>query len=239
VADAPNRDFLIQAGIDIIALDKDLATAKEHILASGLGDFSKLLTGLKQLQQASTAAAKGAGDAIKTIQKQTEADIDSQIAKLKKLDAEVRGVRREMMKAISLDIDADVAPQIKQLQALRTQMQALGHDAKLDTIFAQTINQIDAEINAVGKLRAEIAGIGELDPTLIKEAQETESRHNFLSKQSEDLEKAMEGIEFRKSDMLIDEIPGAYKAIEEVMENAKELVKIDFELKQILNCKGD
>lgn len=54
-----------------------------------------------------------------------------------------------------------------------------------------------------------------------------------------DLEKAMEGIEYRKSDVLIDEIPGAYKDIDEVMENAKELVKIDYKLKQILNCKGD
>ena len=54
-----------------------------------------------------------------------------------------------------------------------------------------------------------------------------------------DLEKAMEGIEYRKSEVLIDEIPGAYKDIDEVMENAKELVKIDYTLKQILNCKGD
>lgn len=55
----------------------------------------------------------------------------------------------------------------------------------------------------------------------------------------EDLDKAMEGIEFRRSDVLIDEIPGAYKDIDEVMENAKELVRIDYRLKQILNCKGD
>lgn len=55
----------------------------------------------------------------------------------------------------------------------------------------------------------------------------------------EDLEKAMEGIEFRRSNVLIDEIPGAYKDVEEVMENASELVKIEHTLKQILNCKGD
>ena len=55
----------------------------------------------------------------------------------------------------------------------------------------------------------------------------------------EDLDKAMEGIEFRRSDVLIDEIPGAYKDIDEVMENAKELVRVEYTLKQILNCKGD
>jgi len=54
-----------------------------------------------------------------------------------------------------------------------------------------------------------------------------------------DLEKSMEGIEYRKSNVLIDEIPGAYKDIHEVMENAKELVTIEHILKQILNCKGD
>lgn len=54
-----------------------------------------------------------------------------------------------------------------------------------------------------------------------------------------DLEKAMVGIEFRKSDVLVDEIPGAYKDIDQTMEYAKELVKIDHTLKQILNCKGD
>lgn len=55
----------------------------------------------------------------------------------------------------------------------------------------------------------------------------------------EDLEKAMEGIEYRKSENLIDEIPGAYKDIDLVMEHSKELIKVEYTLKQILNCKGD
>lgn len=55
----------------------------------------------------------------------------------------------------------------------------------------------------------------------------------------EDLEKAMEGIEYRKSDVLIDEIPGAYKDIDRTIEYAKDLVEVKYKLKQILNCKGD
>ncbi len=51
------------------------------------------------------------------------------------------------------------------------------------------------------KLRAELAGIGELDPVLIKEAQETESRYNFLSKQMEDLEKASEDLKILINDL--------------------------------------
>ena len=49
----------------------------------------------------------------------------------------------------------------------------------------------------------------------------------------------MKGIEYRKSDVLIDEIPFAYKDIDEVMEYSKELVKVEHTLKQIINCKGD
>ncbi len=55
----------------------------------------------------------------------------------------------------------------------------------------------------------------------------------------EDFDKAMQGIEHRRTDILLDEIPGAYKDIDEVMENAKDLVKIEATLKQILNVKGD
>jgi tRNA-splicing ligase RtcB len=39
--------------------------------------------------------------------------------------------------------------------------------------------------------------------------------------------------------VLLDEIPGAYKDIDEVMENAKELVEIKYVLKQFVNVKGD
>jgi tRNA-splicing ligase RtcB (3'-phosphate/5'-hydroxy nucleic acid ligase) len=54
-----------------------------------------------------------------------------------------------------------------------------------------------------------------------------------------DMEKAMEGIEFRDSEKLVDEIPAAYKDIDEVMEYSKDLVNVEFTLKQIVNCKGD
>jgi tRNA-splicing ligase RtcB len=54
-----------------------------------------------------------------------------------------------------------------------------------------------------------------------------------------DLRKAMEGIEYRHSSVLLDEIPSAYKDIDQVMENAKELVDVKYVLKQFVNVKGD
>jgi tRNA-splicing ligase RtcB len=54
-----------------------------------------------------------------------------------------------------------------------------------------------------------------------------------------DLDTAMRGIEFRRSSVLLDEIPSAYKNIDEVMEHAKELVEVKYVLKQFVNVKGD
>jgi tRNA-splicing ligase RtcB len=64
----------------------------------------------------------------------------------------------------------------------------------------------------------------------------TEARRRFTMA---DLEKAMEGKEWRKTEAFIDELPGAYKDIDVVMENAKELVKIEHVFNQIINVKGD
>lgn len=55
----------------------------------------------------------------------------------------------------------------------------------------------------------------------------------------EDLKKQTEGIECRKSNEIVDEIPSAYKSIDEVMENQTDLVDIVYELKQVLCIKGD
>lgn len=54
-----------------------------------------------------------------------------------------------------------------------------------------------------------------------------------------DLAERMKGIEYRVFDVLIDEIPDAYKDIDMVMFNAQDLVEIKHALKQIINCKGD
>ncbi len=54
----------------------------------------------------------------------------------------------------------------------------------------------------------------------------------------EDLAAQTAGVECRKDADVIDEIPGAYKDIDQVMENQKDLVKPIHELKQVLCVKG-
>ena len=55
----------------------------------------------------------------------------------------------------------------------------------------------------------------------------------------EQLDVAMEGIEWRHTDAFLDEIPGAYKPVEQVMADAADLVTIKHTLRQIVNVKGE
>jgi tRNA-splicing ligase RtcB len=54
-----------------------------------------------------------------------------------------------------------------------------------------------------------------------------------------ELEQAMSGIEWRRSEAFLDEIPGAYKDIDQVMADASPLVEVKHTLRQIINVKGE
>lgn len=55
----------------------------------------------------------------------------------------------------------------------------------------------------------------------------------------EELKRAMRGIEFRASEAFIDEIPAAYKPIDQVMQDAADLVAVRHKLRQLVNVKGN
>lgn len=63
----------------------------------------------------------------------------------------------------------------------------------------------------------------------------TEARRRF---NVSDLESQTQGVECRKDEGVLDEIPGAYKDIDQVMENQKDLVKVVAQLKQFMCIKG-
>ena len=63
----------------------------------------------------------------------------------------------------------------------------------------------------------------------------TEAKRRFTRA---DLQARMVGIEYRDSAEFIDEIPDAYKEIDVVMDDARDLVRIVHELRQVLNVKG-
>jgi tRNA-splicing ligase RtcB len=69
-----------------------------------------------------------------------------------------------------------------------------------------------------------------------REYSRTAARKRFSRAQ---LDAAMEGIEWRRTSAFLDEIPAAYKDIDTVMEDAKDLIEIRHTLRQIVNVKGD
>jgi tRNA-splicing ligase RtcB len=63
----------------------------------------------------------------------------------------------------------------------------------------------------------------------------TEARRRFTAA---DLADRMKGIEYRHGEAWVDEIPDAYKSIDVVMEDSKELVEVVTSLRQVVNVKG-
>jgi RNA-splicing ligase RtcB len=63
----------------------------------------------------------------------------------------------------------------------------------------------------------------------------TEARRRFTAA---DLAARMKGIDYRHGDAWIDEIPDAYKPIDVVMEDSRDLVEVVTTLRQVVNVKG-
>ncbi len=62
------------------------------------------------------------------------------------------------------------------------------------------------------------------------------ARRTFTAGQ---LREAMRGIEYRDTTAFLDEIPAAYKDIDQVMADAADLVEVRHTLRQLVNVKGD
>jgi tRNA-splicing ligase RtcB len=86
--------------------------------------------------------------------------------------------------------------------------------------------------------------VGKGDPVSLNSSPHGAGRQYSRSKARrafnvEDLRAAMVGIEYRDTDAFIDEIPAAYKDIDQVMADATDLVEVRQTLRQIVNVKGD
>lgn len=65
-----------------------------------------------------------------------------------------------------------------------------------------------------------------------------ESKQGKNSLTKEDLIEQTQGIECRKDSGVVDEIPSAYKDIDEVMANQADLIEVVHTVKQVLCIKG-
>lgn len=69
-----------------------------------------------------------------------------------------------------------------------------------------------------------------------REYSRSKARKTFTMEQ---LQEAMQGIEWSGSKEFLDEIPEAYKSIDQVMEDSSDLVEVVHQFRQIVNVKGD
>lgn len=95
---------------------------------------------------------------------------------------------------------------------------------------------------SMGDLSYVVEGLG--NPTSFNSAPHGAGRQHARNQARklftmEDLEEKMQGVEWSHSAAFLDEHPQAYKPIDVVMEDAKDLVAIKHTLKQIINVKGD
>jgi len=94
---------------------------------------------------------------------------------------------RQIGKTIS-----NLQPTTNNLQPTTNNLQPTTYNLQPTTNNQQLASfDLDEMEKRMFKLRAELAAIGEIDESLIKEAQEVENHYNFLNNQSKDLEKAM------------------------------------------------
>ena len=83
---------------------------------------------------------------------------------------------------------ADLKEELNQLGIRFEDLKKISEPAFADSA---TAGEEEGVLKRMFKLRSDLAGIGEVDEALVKEAAETEERYNFLTKEVADLEKAV------------------------------------------------
>ena len=162
---------------------KELEKSKERLLAE-LSGLDKTLEGLNESELKLNTELKNFNETFKKVFEQVEAKKD-EISRLENQKSQLLFDREriEIRKHQLTNLGAQVSRKLSEFQS-----------ADLSVKDLSSVEALAEAEKRMFKLRAEIAGIGELDPALIKEAQEIEARYNFLSTQVEDLYKAVKDL---------------------------------------------
>ncbi|KKU90808.1 MAG: Chromosome partition protein Smc [Candidatus Jorgensenbacteria bacterium GW2011_GWA1_48_11] len=157
------------------------------------GDFSDLVADEKKLQaeiseiENRTRALRLSEEKILEIQKSLNQEFRRQIENLEE--------KKNALRSLEEKIQSKTFEKEKihlRLGELEREWQSFGRflaDLKNLQWDGQAIDSAEAEKKMM-RLRAELAAIGEIDQSLVKEAEESEKRHEFLSRELADLEKA-------------------------------------------------
>ena len=180
------------------ALLRAIAGKIERILSAGADDRSGKIKELEKQKEELLSDLKSADEELLKLSK-SEADLAEELrgfnAIFKKSFELVEAKKDEINK---LENEKNkILFEKERVEIRRQELDNLARQAGRSLKeFQAKSHQIDLEDSEkkMFKIRGELAGIGDLDPALIKEAQDTEGRYNFLSSQSEDLKKASEDL---------------------------------------------
>jgi len=167
---------------------KELEKSKERLLAELFG-LDKTLEVLNESELKLNTELKNFNETFKKVFEQVEAKKD-EISRLENQKNQLLfdKERIEIRKQELANLAAQASRKLSEFEGV-----AGGELGNLAGADLSAVALAEAE-KKMFKLRAELAGIGELDPALIKEAQEIEARYNFLSTQVEDLNKAVKDL---------------------------------------------
>lgn len=197
------RNLAISLSADIDAIFK----AKDRGL-----DEREVLVASKEKLQESLVAFQEELSQLQTEEKNIAASLQTQSAEFKK----AVGVLEDQKVALySLQDEKNKLIfeherwSIKETD-LKTQMAQAGFEAKnlpTDAALSSLVHAAPEGLNfddlerKMFRLRGELASIGEIDEQIVKEAEETRTRHSFLTTQSADLEKALVDLQNLKHEL--------------------------------------
>jgi len=147
-------------------------------------ETSLIKEGLEKLDKEEMAAATTLEEFNKRFQKSFE-DIEQKKEEIAGLESQKQKILFEREK-IGLKAQ-DLEHQLRQAGRKSAEF----HDFQIIDLAPLELDEIEKKSF---KLRAELSNIGEIDHSLIKEAEETEKHYNFLSTQIQDSEKAVQDL---------------------------------------------
>lgn len=189
---------------------EEIVSLKEQFNAN-VQQFKNLLTAFKK----PTSDGKNTAE-LEKIKK----NLDILEQKLNQIQTELNGLRKkeESKKSFFLDYQKNFLRQQEERHKLEEQINALKIElAKIDVRETSLKNELAADLKEraeeikklqptisyeeavnllpqIQKLKRQIEWIGGIDPEIVKEYEETKSRHDFLQVQSQDLEKSISSL---------------------------------------------
>jgi tRNA-splicing ligase RtcB len=178
------------------------------------------------------------------------AEFDRYIADLRWAQAFALANREEMMDRVVTCLERWWDGEVRQLERINCHHNFTEHETHFGRdVWVSRKGAILASRGAPGLIPGSMGDasyvvVGRGEPMSLSSAphgagralSRSKARKTFTRAQ---LRAAMEGIEYRDTDAFLDEIPAAYKPIDQVMADAEDLVEIRHTLRQIVNVKGD